>query len=149
MVATRNSRTRCSPQWRKATGTRKVSTLINTHWHPAQTGSNETLGRQGAQIIAHEVTRLYLARPSHRWTTTGCMVRCTEKGRPTKTTRTTGSLQFAGQPVEYGYLPAAHTNGDLYIHFPDANLHRGRWSGVQRIAGRCSTGATARGSVAW
>src|SRR6202042_1196119 len=29
---------------------------------------------------------------------------------------------FAGTQVNYGYLPAAHTNADLYIHFPDANL---------------------------
>ena len=30
--------------------------------------------------------------------------------------------EFAGRQVEYGYLPAAHTNGDLYVHVPDANL---------------------------
>jgi cyclase len=106
----------------KATGSRKVSTLINTHWHPAQTGSNETLGKQGALIIAHEVTRLYLSRPVASIDYAGLQGPLTEKGRPTRTTRTTGTLQFAGQPVEYGYLPAAHTNGDLYIQFPAANL---------------------------
>jgi cyclase len=106
----------------KATGSRKVNTLINTHWHPAQTGCNETLGKQGALIIAHEVTRLYLSRPVASVDYTGLYGPLTEKGRPRLTTRTTGTLEFAGHPLEYGYLPAAHTNGDLYVHFPDANV---------------------------
>ena len=106
----------------KATGSRKVNTLINTHWHPAQTGCNEVLGKQGALIIAHEVTRLYLSRPVASIDYTGLYGPLTEKGRPRLTTRTTGTLEFAGHHVEYGYLPAAHTNGDLYVHFPDANL---------------------------
>lgn len=106
----------------RATGSRKVSTLINTHWHPAQTGSNETLGRQGAQIIAHEITQLYLARAVASVDYTGLYGPLAEKGRPRITTRNTGSLQFADRRVDYGYLPAAHTNGDLYVHFPDANL---------------------------
>jgi cyclase len=106
----------------KATGSRKVNTLINTHWHPAQTGCNETLGKQGALIIAHEVTRQYLSRPVASVDYTGLYGPLTEKGRPRLTTRTTGTLEFAGHQLEYGYLPAAHTNGDLYVHFPDANV---------------------------
>jgi glyoxylase-like metal-dependent hydrolase (beta-lactamase superfamily II) len=31
-------------------------------------------------------------------------------------------LEFAGQHVAYDYLPAAHTDGDLYVHFPEANV---------------------------
>src|SRR5262245_16665957 len=37
-----------------------VRTLFNTHWHPEQTGSNETLGKGGATIISQENTRLWL-----------------------------------------------------------------------------------------
>jgi glyoxylase-like metal-dependent hydrolase (beta-lactamase superfamily II) len=105
-----------------ATGNAKVATLINTHWHPAQTGSNEAVGIAGAEIIAHEVTRLYLARPVASVDYEGMHGPLPPAGRPTKTTRTNGSLMFAGRQVDYGYLPAAHTNGDLYVHFPDANL---------------------------
>ena len=36
----------------KETSAKRVSTLINTHWHPEQTGSNERLGKAGAKIIA-------------------------------------------------------------------------------------------------
>ena len=30
-----------------ATGTSRVHTLINTHWHPEQTGANELVGVVG------------------------------------------------------------------------------------------------------
>jgi cyclase len=106
----------------KATGNRKVARLFNTHWHPAQTGSNEAVGREGAMIIAHEVTRQYLSRPVTSTEYDGLYGPLTEKARPSIVTRTTGSMEYHGQPVEYGYLPAAHTNGDLYIHFPAANI---------------------------
>jgi cyclase len=106
----------------RATGNRKVGTLINTHWHPAQTGSNEAAGRDGALIIAHEVTRLYLGRPIASIDYEGLYGPLPATARPTKTTRTSGSLTFAGQHIDYGYLPAAHTNGDLYIHLPAANV---------------------------
>ncbi len=105
-----------------ATGNRHVSTLINTHWHPAQTGSNDRVGREGGLIIAHERTRLYLARAVTSVDYDGLYGPLPEKARPTKTTRHEGSLEFGGQRVDYGYLPAAHTDGDLYIHFPQANL---------------------------
>jgi glyoxylase-like metal-dependent hydrolase (beta-lactamase superfamily II) len=105
-----------------ATGNRKVATLINTHWHPAQTGSNAAVGQGGGEIIAHEVTRLYLARAVASVDYEGLYGPLSQAARPTKTTRTTGSLEFAGQHVDYGYLPAAHTSGDLFIHLPAANL---------------------------
>src|SRR5690348_6438663 len=45
---------------KERTGSSKIHTLFNTHWHWDQTGSNETLGKAGTRIIAHENTRLWL-----------------------------------------------------------------------------------------
>src|SRR5690606_33473523 len=106
----------------RATGNRRVATLINTHWHPAQTGSNEAVGRDGATLIAHEVTKKYLARAVTSVDYEGRYGPLAPAGRPTQVTRGIDEISFAGQPVRYGYLPAAHTSGDLYIHFPAANL---------------------------
>ena len=106
----------------KATGSSRVSTLINTHWHPEQTGSNLPIGSKGGVIIAHEVTRLYEGRKANSVCFQGTYGPLPEKARATKTTRTSGALEFAGQHIEYDYLPAAHTDGDLYVHFPEANL---------------------------
>src|SRR5687767_10914046 len=41
----------------KLPGEPPVRALINTHWHPEQTGSNLVLGQQGAEIIAHDNTK--------------------------------------------------------------------------------------------
>jgi glyoxylase-like metal-dependent hydrolase (beta-lactamase superfamily II) len=105
-----------------ATGSTRVSTLINTHWHPEQTGSNLVVGNKGSVIIGHEVTRLYQGRKATSVCYEGTYGPLPEKARATKTTRTSGSLEFAGQHVVYDYLPAAHTDGDLYVHFPEANV---------------------------
>jgi len=83
----------------KATGSSKVKVLINTHWHPDQTGSNERLGKSGAQIIAHENTKLWLARPIKASWLAKPFGPLPEKARPSKTTYTKDSLSFAGQDI--------------------------------------------------
>lgn len=102
--------------------TRRVQTLINTHWHPEQTGSNEAVGKAGGSIIAHQVSRLALGRRERSALYEGYYGPLPAKGIPTVTTYNTGTLMFAGEPVNYRYLPAAHTNGDLFIHFPKRNV---------------------------
>jgi glyoxylase-like metal-dependent hydrolase (beta-lactamase superfamily II) len=100
----------------------RVRTLINTHWHPEQVGSNEAVGKAGGVIVSHEVTKLYLGRDSRSALYPGIIKALPPEARPTKTTYDTGSLEFAGETVAYRYLPAAHTNGDLFIHFPKHNV---------------------------
>jgi len=105
-----------------ATGNDRVHTLINTHWHPEQTGANEIVGRSGGVIFAHEKTAIYLSHAVYSATFEGRLKPLSEAGRPTQTTRGEGSLEFAGRRIDYGYLPAAHTDGDLYVHFPEMNV---------------------------
>lgn len=105
-----------------ATGNSRVATLIDTHWHPPQTGSNEAVGRAGGLIISHEVTRLYLERSALSTCYEGSYGPLPRIAWPTRTTRDRDSIELAGQRVDYVYLPAAHTNGDLYVHFPKWNL---------------------------
>jgi glyoxylase-like metal-dependent hydrolase (beta-lactamase superfamily II) len=107
---------------RTATGSTRIHTLINTHGHPEQTGANEAVGRAGGVIFAHEKTQLYLSNTVDSVTFTGRRPALPAAARPTRTTRGDGSLEFAGQQVDYGYLPAAHTDGDLFVHLPKMNL---------------------------
>ena len=46
---------------RAATGSSRIHTLINTHWHPEQIGANEAVGRAGGVIFAHEKTKMLLS----------------------------------------------------------------------------------------
>ncbi len=108
-----------------ATGNDRVRLLINTHWHPAQTGANEAVGTAGGTILAHEKTRQYLSHRVYTMTAERHLVPVEplpEKARPTQVVRDEGSLQFAGRKIDYGYLPAAHTDGDLFVHFPQLNV---------------------------
>ena len=97
-----------------------VRTLFNTHWHPEQTGSNEALGKAGATIIAHENTRLWLTTDV-TWPWNGQrFTRLPKVAQPNKTFYQTGALESG---VRYGYIPdAAHTDGDLYVFFPQQNV---------------------------
>jgi glyoxylase-like metal-dependent hydrolase (beta-lactamase superfamily II) len=103
-------------------GNNRVNTLINTHWHPEQTGSNEAVGRDGGVIIAHEKTRMFLSNTVTSVTFEGRLKPLPDVARPNKTTQQGGSLKFAGKQVDYAYLPQAHTDGDLYVHFPEMNV---------------------------
>lgn len=98
----------------------QVRTLFNTHWHPEQTGSNEALGKAGAAIIAHENTRLWLTTDV-TWPWNGQRFKRLPKiAQPNKTFYQTGSLESG---IRYGYIPdAAHTDGDLYVFFPQQNV---------------------------
>src|SRR5687768_4435927 len=97
--------------------TSRVNTLINTHWHPEQTGSNEAVGRERGTIIAHEVSKLALAAKLGNRSALyeGMYGPLPREALPTVTTYNKGSLEIAGEPVEYRYLPGAHTNGDLMV----------------------------------
>jgi len=105
-----------------ATRSSRINTLINTHWHPEQTGANEAVGRAGGVIFAHEKTKVYLSNAVYSVTFKGRRPALPPAARPTRTTRGDGSMEFAGQPIDYGYMPAAHTDSDLFIHFPKMNL---------------------------
>jgi glyoxylase-like metal-dependent hydrolase (beta-lactamase superfamily II) len=107
---------------REATRTSRVHTLINTHGHPEQVGANEAVGKAGGAIFAHENTKKYLSTPVESVTFTGRRRPLPQAARPTRTTRGEGSMAFAGQQIDYGYLPAAHTDGDLFLHFPKLSL---------------------------
>ena len=106
----------------KQTNAKRVSTLINTHWHPEQTGSNERLGKAGAKIIAHENTRLWLGYSNPVPLTNRKYGPLPAKALPNATTFDAGELDFGGLKVKYGYLLQAHTDGDLYVHLPEANV---------------------------
>jgi glyoxylase-like metal-dependent hydrolase (beta-lactamase superfamily II) len=100
---------------------KRVHTLINTHWHPEQTGSNLRLGKEGARIIAHENTKLWLGYANPLPGLEQTYGPLPAKALPNETTFASGKLEF-GQQVEYGYLLQAHTDGDLYVRFPDSNV---------------------------
>ena len=100
----------------------KVNTVFNTHYHLDQTGNNELFSAAGAKIVAHDRTRQWMAndywipeenryqkaRPKASW--------------PTETFFNKESVTIGGAQVDYGYLLDAHTGGDAYVYFKDADV---------------------------
>jgi glyoxylase-like metal-dependent hydrolase (beta-lactamase superfamily II) len=103
-------------------GNARVHTVFNSHYHLPQTGNNELFAAAGAKIVAHDRTRQWLsvdhwrpdrdryekARPRSAW--------------PTDVFFNTGSQTVAGERIDYGHLMVAHTAGDIYVYFRDANV---------------------------
>jgi glyoxylase-like metal-dependent hydrolase (beta-lactamase superfamily II) len=100
----------------------RVRTVFNTHWHPENTGANDVLRERGATIIAHENTRLWMATPT--WIPAEDRYRRprSRPAHPTETFYIDGSMDGEGTRIDYGYLADAHTSGDIYVFFRDANV---------------------------
>ena len=100
----------------------RVAALFNTHWHLDQVGANEPLGAAGATIYAHAKTRQRLTAGYYLPTEDRYQPPLASAGRPTQAFHTEGKATVGKSKVEYGYLLEAHTDGDIYVFFPDVNV---------------------------
>jgi glyoxylase-like metal-dependent hydrolase (beta-lactamase superfamily II) len=105
-------------------GGKHIHTLISTHWHWDHTGGNERLGKDKVKIIAHENTKLWLGADFYcDWQNNRHYTPRSREFWPTETFRSgEGKLTANGEEVVYGYLPRAHTDGDIYVFFSKANV---------------------------
>jgi glyoxylase-like metal-dependent hydrolase (beta-lactamase superfamily II) len=104
------------------TAGKPVRFLFNTDWHPDHSGSNELLGRTGTQIIAHENTKQYLGADIFVDWQQRTYKSLPKVALPTHTSYTPGKMTFGRERIEYGPLGQAHTDGDIYVFLPDANV---------------------------
>lgn len=107
-------------------GAAPVSVLFNTHWHVEHTGGNEALAGPDTRIIAHEHTRLWMSTKFYvEWQDARYSPR-PPGALPNQTFFSSDpqplEIDFGGERVVYGHLPQAHTDGDIYVSFPDRNV---------------------------
>ena len=107
---------------RKLPGGGRVTTLFNTHWHRDQVGGNLAFGRSEATIIAHEKTRARLATDYYLGTEDRYEKAQPAAAHPTVTFFTGDKILAGKERIEYGHLLEAHTDGDIYVFFRDANV---------------------------
>ena len=101
----------------------RIQAIFNTHWHLEHTGSNETLGKSGAKIIAHENTKLWMgAEIIVQWQKGRVYKPRPKEARPNQTFYTTGKMTFGKEEIRYGHLGQAHTDGDIYVFFANSNI---------------------------
>lgn len=101
-----------------------VRFVINTHWHEDHSGGNENLGRAGAVIVAHDNVR---RRMSTEQVLLGGTVQPSPAGAlPVVTFDRTATLHLNGDMVRAVHVEDAHTDGDAFIWWTNANvLHMG------------------------
>lgn len=111
---------------REQTGGAPIERLFNTHWHLEHTGGNDAFAADGATIVAHENTRLWMSTEHYvDWLDRTFEPR-PASAQPTDTffshePQPIGAT-VGNEPVEYGWLREAHTDGDLYVFLPRANV---------------------------
>jgi glyoxylase-like metal-dependent hydrolase (beta-lactamase superfamily II) len=99
-----------------------VKALFNTDWHLEHTGSNEMFKKAGTKIYAHENTKLWIGADFYSdWEKRAYKPRPKE-ALPTDTFYMSGKMTFGKEPIEYGYMPQAHTDGDIFVFFPAQNV---------------------------
>jgi len=96
-----------------------VDFLINTHVHGDHVGSNATMHRHGATIVAHENIRSRLLDASGDDATPADAL-------PEVTFSDAVTFYLNGHKAHVFHVKNAHTDGDAVIHFPDINvIHAG------------------------
>src|SRR5882757_5588544 len=103
-------------------GAGRVATVFNTHWHRDQVGGNLAFGRSEATIVAHEKTRAHLATDYYLWGEDRYEKALPAAAHPTVTFFTGDQMLAGDKRIEYGHLLEAHTDGDIYVFFRDANV---------------------------
>jgi cyclase len=105
-------------------GAQPVKFLINTHWHFDHSGGNENLGKAGAIIMAHDNVRVRMAAGA---TVAGNAIPPAPKAALPVVTYADGlKLHLNGEEVRVVHVPAAHTDGDSFIHWTKSNvIHMG------------------------
>lgn len=114
-----------------------VRALINTHWHPEQTGANVPLGREGVEIIAHENTQQWLGTTVWQRWSGKTFDPLPEAGLPTTTFYDDTEMQIGDRHIYFGHVWNAHTDGDIWVYFEDENVlvtggmvSNGRWPDI-------------------
>ncbi|AXT18456.1 MBL fold metallo-hydrolase [Flavobacteriaceae bacterium AU392] len=102
-----------------------IKYVFNTHWHFDHAGSNEAFGEK-AQIIAHKNVRKRL-KEDHVITPFGWDVKAlTKSGWPVITFDEGFKMYLNNEEINMIHGPAAHTDGDAFVFFKEANvIHTG------------------------
>jgi cyclase len=103
-----------------------VRLLFDTHWHVDHVGCNETLGAAGTKIMAQENVKKRLSVKTTMESLNRTFDALKAEGLPREEFKDSGKMTFGKEKLEYRHVPMAHTDGDTYLFFQEANvLHTG------------------------
>ena len=124
--------------------------VINTHWHWDHTGGNENYGKAGKTIIAHDNTHVRMSEEQFVAAFNHTQPASPEVALPVITFNDKATMHFNDLTMNLIYVPNAHTDTDVFVHFVEANVIH---SGDVYVTGSypfidSSTGGTLDGEIA-
>lgn len=100
--------------------------VLNTHWHHDHTGGNENLAAKGSVIVAHDRVRERMSAENVNEFLKRTTPPSPAGALPVVTFSDSLSLHVNGDELRGIHVQAAHTDGDVFIHFRKANvIHTG------------------------
>jgi glyoxylase-like metal-dependent hydrolase (beta-lactamase superfamily II) len=99
-----------------------VRFLVNTHWHGDHTGGNETIGKGGTIIVAHDNVRKRLAKGQFMKVFNVDIPPAPPKALPVITFADSVTFHWNNETLEVMHPKPAHTDGDAVIYFKNANV---------------------------
>jgi glyoxylase-like metal-dependent hydrolase (beta-lactamase superfamily II) len=99
-----------------------IKYLINTHFHGDHTGGNAPFAKDGVTIVAQENVKKRLEEGTTNGLTGSKTPPADPMALPKLTYKTTDTIKVKGVTARLGHPKNAHTDGDTYVWFKDANV---------------------------
>ncbi len=100
-----------------------IKYLINTHFHGDHTGGNEAFAKDGAVVVAQDNIRVRLSAGTTNGLTGAKTPPVVAGAIPTDTyIGGTKKVDVGGRTAVLTHANNAHTDGDTWVYFPDANV---------------------------
>ena len=107
----------------KAISPLPIKYIINTHFHGDHTGGDANFQKDGAIVIAQDNIRLRLAGGTTNGTTGNKTAPVSGDAIPKETySGGTKTIEVGGRKATLTHVYNAHTDGDTYVYFDDANV---------------------------
>jgi glyoxylase-like metal-dependent hydrolase (beta-lactamase superfamily II) len=99
-----------------------IKYLVNTHHHGDHTGGNAAFAAGGATVVGHATERAILAKGGTNVNTLQPVPPVAGAALPAQTYTDTLTLEVKGRSAKLMHPDNAHTGGDTYVYFADANV---------------------------
>jgi glyoxylase-like metal-dependent hydrolase (beta-lactamase superfamily II) len=99
-----------------------VRFLVNTHYHRDHVGGNAPFSKDGAVVVAHENVRTRLAAGTTMAVPQVKYTPAPEETLPIITHIKGMTLAVKGRAAQLKHPDNAHTDGDTFVYFADANV---------------------------